>query len=104
LQLQPVFKIKILNKNAAAVESWLALVHTTIPENSSNLNHVLKFVHVRNAQAAVALLVFIMGNIVGYSHVFRLIATSGKTRDGRMARWIVDSHVDLETWIDISHP
>jgi hypothetical protein len=57
-QLQRLFKIKLLNVDGAFVEYWLALVLTTIPENSGNLDPVSKFVHVRKAPAAVALQVF----------------------------------------------
>jgi len=48
-QLQRLFKIKLLNEDGAFVEYWLALVLTTIPENSGNLDPVSKVVQVRNA-------------------------------------------------------
>jgi hypothetical protein len=52
-QLQRLFKIKLLNKDGAFFEYWLALALTTIPENASNLDPVLKYVQVRKALAAV---------------------------------------------------
>ena len=51
-QLQRQFKIKLLNENRAFVEHWLALVLTTIPEKSGNLDPFSKFVQVRTALAA----------------------------------------------------
>jgi len=78
-QLQRLFKIKLLHEDGAFVEDWLALALTTIPENSCNLDPVLKFVQVRKAPAAVALQVLNVGNIVGCAHVIPEIATSSKT-------------------------
>jgi len=98
---QRLFKIKLLNEDGAFVEYWFALMPTTIPENSGNMDPVSKFVQVRKAPAAVALQVFSMGNIVGYTHVVPEIATSSKTGDGRHERWIVNSHIDLATWNDV---
>jgi len=63
-QLQRLFKIKLVNEDGALVEYWLAQALTTIPDNPGNLDSVLKCVQVRNAPAAVALQVFMMGNIV----------------------------------------
>jgi hypothetical protein len=57
-----------LNKAGAFIEYWLALVLTTILENSGNLDSITKFVQVRNALAAVAFQVFSVGNIVSYTH------------------------------------
>jgi len=82
-QLQWQFKIKLLNEDGAFVEYWLALVLTTIPENNGNLDPISKFVQVRKAPAAVALLVFSVGNIVGCAYVIPEIVTSSKTGDGR---------------------
>jgi len=82
-QLQRLFIIKLLNKDGAFVEYWLAMALTTIPENSGNLDPVSKFVQLRKAPAAVSLEVFSMGNIVGCAHVIPEIATSSKTGDGR---------------------
>jgi hypothetical protein len=82
-QLQRLFKLKLLNKDGAFVEYWLALGLTTIPENSGNLDLVSKFVQVRKAPAAVALQVFSVGNIVRCAHLIPEIATSSKTGDGR---------------------
>jgi len=100
-QLQRLFKIKLQNEDGAFVEYWLALALTTIPENSGNLDPVSKFVQVRKAQAAVALQVFSMGNIIGCVHVIPEIATSSKTGDGWNEGWIVNSHIDLATWNDV---
>jgi len=60
---------------------WLALVVTTIPENSGNLDPVSKFVKVTNALVAILLQVFSMGNTVGCGHGIPKIATSSKTGD-----------------------
>jgi len=43
-QLQPQFKIKLVNEDGAFVEYWLALALTTIPENSGNLDPASKLV------------------------------------------------------------
>jgi len=75
--------IKLLNEDGAFVEYWLALVLTTIPENSGNLDPISKIVHVRRALAAVALQVFSVGNIVGCAHIIPEIAGTSKTGDGR---------------------
>jgi hypothetical protein len=45
-QLQQQFKIKLLKEDEAFVEYWLALALTTIPENSGDLDMVLKSVQV----------------------------------------------------------
>jgi hypothetical protein len=100
-QPQRLFKIKFQNENGAFVEYWLALALTTIPENSGNLDPVLKFVQVRKAPAAVALQVFSVRNIVDRAHVIAEKASSSKTGDGRNERWIVNSHTDLATWNDV---
>ena len=100
-QLQQLFKINLQHEDGAFVEYWLALVLTTIPQNSGNLNPVLKFVQVRKAPAAVALQVFSVGNIVCSAHVIPEIATSGQTGDGRNKRLIVNSHIDLATSNDM---
>jgi hypothetical protein len=100
-QLQRLFKIKLQHEYGAFVEYWLALVLTTIPENSGNLDPILKFVRVSNATAAVAWQVFSVDNIVGCAYVIPEIATSCKTGDGRNERLIVNSHIDLATWNDV---
>jgi len=100
-QLQQLFNIKLLNKDGAFVEYWLALPLTTIPENSGNLDPVLQFVQVRKPPAAVALQVSSVGHIVGCAQVIPEIATSSKSGDGRNERWIVNSHIDLATWNDV---
>jgi len=74
---------------------------TTIPENLGNLDPVSKFEQMRNAVAAIALLVFSKGNIVGSVHLIPRIATCCKTGDGRNEPWIVNSHIDLATWNDV---
>jgi hypothetical protein len=100
-QLQRLFKIKLQNEDGAFVEYWLALVLTTLPEHSGNLDPVSNFVQVRKATPAVALQVVSVGNIVGCAHVIPEIATSSKTVDGRNERWIVNSHIVLATWNDV---
>jgi hypothetical protein len=59
----------------------LALPLTTIPENSDNLEPVLKYVEVRNALAADARQVVCVGDIFGCTHVILEIATSSKAGD-----------------------
>jgi hypothetical protein len=83
------------------MEYWLALAHTTIPENLGNLDPVSKCVQVRKALAAVVLHGFSVRNVVGCAHVNPEIATGSKTRDGRNERWIVNSNIDLATWNDV---
>jgi hypothetical protein len=100
-QLQRIFKIKLLNDDGAFIEYWLALALTTIPENSGNLDPVMKFVQVRKAPAAIALQVFSVGNIVGCVHIIPEIATSSKRGDGWNEQWIVNSHIDLVTWNNV---
>jgi len=85
-QLQRLFKIKLLNKDGAFVEYWLALALTTISENLGNLDPVSEFVQLRKAPAAVALQVFRVGNTVGCAHAIPEIATSSKTGDRRNER------------------
>ena len=100
-QLQRIFKIKLQNEDGTFVEYWSALALTTIPENSSNLDPILKFVQVRKAPVAIALQVFSVGTIVGGAYVILEIATSSKTGNGRNERWIVNSLIDLATWKDV---
>ena len=100
-QLQRLFKIKLLNEDGAFVEYWLALALTPMPENSSKLDPVSKFVQVRKAPAAVALQVCSLGNIVGCVHIIPEIATSSKTGDKCSERWIVNSPTDLATCNDV---
>jgi len=100
-QLQRLFKIKLLYEDGAFIEYWLALVLTTIPENSGNLDPVSLFVQVRTAPAAVSLQVFSVGIIVSCMHVIPEIVTSSKTGDGRNEPWIVNSLIDLVTWNDV---
>jgi hypothetical protein len=99
--VQRLFKINLLNDDGAFVGYWLALALTTLPENMCNLDPVLKLVQVRNALAAVALLVFSMRNIVSCAHGIPEIAASSNTGAGRNERWIVNSHIDLVTWNDV---
>ena len=72
-----------------------------IPENSSNLDCVSKFVLVSKPPSTVALQVFGVGIFIGCAHVFREIATSSKTGDGQNERWIVNSHKYLASWNDV---
>jgi hypothetical protein len=99
-QLQRLFKNMLLKEDRAFVEYWLALVLTTIPNNSGNLVPVSKFVQLRQAPAAVAVQVFSMGNIVGCTHIIPEIAASSKTGDTLNERWIVNSHIDPATGND----
>jgi hypothetical protein len=92
--------MKLQNQDGAFIEYWLALVLTTIPENSGNLDLVSRFVQVRKALVAVALEVFIVGNIVSCKPGIPEIATSSKTADERNEGWIVNSHIYLATWND----
>jgi len=82
LQLQPIFKIKLLNEDGAVLEYWLALALNTIPENTGKLDSVSKFLQVGQAPAAVDLQVFQVRNIVGCAHVITGIGTSSTTGDG----------------------
>jgi len=66
-----------------------------------NLDPIWKFVQVRKAQAAVALQVFSVGNIIGCVHIIPEIATSSEAGDGRNEQWIVNSHIDLATCNDV---
>jgi len=100
-QLQRLFKINLLNEDAAIIEYRLSLALTTIPENSGNLDPVTKLVPVRKAQVAVALQLFSVGNIVCCAQVMSQIATSSKTGDRRNKWWIVNSHIDLATRNDV---
>jgi len=100
-QMQRLFNIKILKEDRAFVEYWLSLALTTMPPNSGNLDPVSKFVQVRKALAAIALLVFSVGNIVRCTHTIPEIATHSDTRDWRNERWIVNCHIDLVTWNDV---
>jgi len=93
--------MKLLNKDGAFVEYWLALALTTIPGNSGNLDSILKFVKVKNAAAAIALQIFCVVNIFSCAYEIPEIATSGNTGDGRNEQWIVNSHIDLATWNDV---
>jgi hypothetical protein len=93
--------MKLLNKDGAFFEYWLALALTTIPENSGNLDPVPKFVQLRKAPAAVAWQVFSKGNILSCAHGIPEIATCSKTGDGANERWVVNSHIDLATCNDV---
>jgi hypothetical protein len=91
----------LLNEDGPIVEYLLALALSTMPETPGDLDPISQFVHVRNAQAADALQVFSVGNIIGCAHVFPEIATARKTGDGWNERWIANSHIDLATWNDV---
>jgi hypothetical protein len=98
-----LIKIKHLSADGAFAEFWLTLAHTTMPENSGNLYLALACVHVRKALAAVVLQVFTMRNIVGCGHVIPEIATSSMTEDSQNERWIVNCHIAVATWNDVSN-
>jgi hypothetical protein len=100
-QLQRLFKMNLLNKDGTFIEYWLPLALTTIPENSGNLDPILKIVQVRKAPASVTLHVFSVENIVSCMHIISGIASSIKIGDVRNERWIVNSHIDLVTWNDV---
>jgi len=97
-QLQRLFTIQFLNNDGAFIETWLAVALTTIPENSSNLDPISKFVQVRKAPAAVASHVFSRRNIIGCAHGIPEIATTVMTGDGQNGQWIVNSLINLATW------
>jgi len=65
------------------------------------MDPVSRFVPVRNAPTVINLQVFSVGNIVGCAHEIPEIATSTKTGDSYIERWIVNSHIDLVTWNDV---
>jgi hypothetical protein len=100
-QLQQLFKILFENEDGAFIEYCVFLVLTRLPDNLGNLDHVSIFVHVRKAPAANVLQVFSVGSIIGCAHGIPEIATSSETGDGGNERWIVNSHKDLATWIDV---
>jgi hypothetical protein len=100
-QRVPLFKIKLLNKDGAFVEYWLALVLTTISDNSDHLDPFSQFVQVRKALTAGAFEVFSIGNIVGCALIIPKIATSCKAGDRQTEQRIVHSHRDLATWNDV---
>ena len=91
---------KLLIKDEAFVEYWLALALTTIHENSGNLDPISQFVQVRKELSPVAVQVVSVGKIVGCRQVIAVIPTSGDTGDGTNQRWIVNSRIDLATWND----
>jgi hypothetical protein len=101
LAIAMTIKNQTPKQGGASVERWLALVHTTLPENTGNLDPVSQFVQGRKAQAAVALKVFNVRNIIGCAHVIPEIATSCKTGDRSNERWIVTINIDLTTWNDV---
>jgi len=96
-QLKPLFEIKLLNEDGTFVDYWLGLALTTIPVISAILDPVSKFVQLRQTQAAVALQVISVGNIVRCAQVIAEIATSSKTGDRPNEPWMVNSHIDLTT-------
>jgi hypothetical protein len=71
----------LLNKDGASIGYWLAMVLTTIPENSGNMQSVTKLVQEWKVLAAVVLKFFSVGNIVICAHVIPEIKTSCKTGD-----------------------
>jgi hypothetical protein len=108
-QLQCLFKIKLQNEDGAFFEYWLALALTTIPENSGNLDQVLKFEPVWEAPAGVCLQVFSMGNIVSCAHVIPETATSTTSvkNISIKAEWLrqsgrASSELSVTPWCGIS--
>jgi len=93
--------MNLQNEDGAFIDYWSALVLTTIPGSSGNLDPVSKFVQVRHATVFVSLHVFSLGNIVGCTHVSEAIVYSCKTPDERNEQWIVNSYIDLATWYDV---
>jgi hypothetical protein len=100
-QIQRLFKIKLLTKDGAFVEYWVALALTTIPENSGNLDPISKCKKVRKFPVAVELPVFSVAHIVSCTHIIPGIATGSKPGDGRNKQWIFNSHLHLATWNDV---
>jgi len=68
-----------------------------MPESSAYLHPVQKFVQVRNAQQAVTLQMFSVGNNVSYVNLIPDIALSSKTGGGQNVEWIVNSYIDFAT-------
>jgi len=100
-QWQQLYKINLLNEDGAFVEYWWVLALTTIPANSANTDPVSKSVQMRQSPAAIALQVLRVGNIVSCATENPFIATSSNSGDGRNKQRIVNSHIDLATWIDV---
>jgi len=100
-QVEWLFKIKLLNEDGALVEYGLALALTTIPENSSTLDPLSKFVQLRKAPEAVASQDISVGNIVNCEQMIPQIGTSSKTGNRLNEGWIVNSRIDLATWNDV---
>jgi hypothetical protein len=85
LHLQLLFKMKLINEDGTFVQYWLALALATIPENSGNLDPILKCQQMRNVPAAVTLQAFSVGNILSCAHIVPEIATSRTIGDRRNA-------------------
>jgi hypothetical protein len=102
-QQQEQWKIKLLNENGALVEYWLAVVLTTIPGNSGNVDPVSTFVETTKSPVAVALQVLKVVNIVSCVHVIPWITTSSMTRDWLYEWLIVNSHIDLASWNNVDN-
>jgi hypothetical protein len=62
-QLQLLFKITLLNKDAAFIVHWLTLTLTTIREIPSNLDPISKFEQVRKGLTDIAFQVFSVGRL-----------------------------------------
>jgi len=97
-QPQQLLKSTVQNQNGAFVEFSIDLVLTRIPENTGNLNRISKFKLVKTALAAIALLVFCMGNSIGYEHRIEEPAANSTTGDGQKKQWIANHHIHLATW------
>ena len=100
-QLQWLSKIMLPNDDRAFVQYWLALVLTTIPETSGDLDPMTKCVLLRTVPAAIGLQVFSVGNIISHAHLIPEIARSSKTGDRWNELWLVNTHIDLQTWKDV---
>jgi hypothetical protein len=90
-----------MNEDGAFGEYWCALVITTLPENSGNLDLVSKYVQVRTAPAVFDVKLFCMGNVVSCAHILPEIATTSKTGDERIERWIINRCIHLATSYDV---
>jgi len=55
--------------DGAFVEYWLALVLSTIPETSGNIDPISKFIQVLKSPATLVYIVFSMGNTIWSAQV-----------------------------------
>jgi hypothetical protein len=94
-QLQRLFKLNVYVAEGEYVEYSLALAGKTVPENSGNLEPVSKCAKVRLSAPENEFKIFNAGNIIGCAHVIPERACTDNIQNDR---WIVNSHIDLETW------